>query len=39
LLGGSVAGIYPQGRYGSLEGVVRIMKLADEAQVRAVGFR
>jgi hypothetical protein len=34
-----VAGIYPQGHYSSLEGIVRIMKLADEAQVGAVGFR
>jgi len=33
-----VAGIYPQGHYSCLESVVRIMKLADEAQVGAVEF-
>jgi len=33
-----VAGIYPQDRYSSLEGLVRIMKLANEALVGAEGF-
>lgn len=33
-----MAGIYPQDRYGSPEGLVRILKMADEAVVAAEGL-